>query len=456
VQYGHLQRNLDQRISQGENLLGPASSAAKLAGIAAARQGDWPQAARQFQQALQRQPLDPETRIYWNNAQIGTSLAINIGVSVPLGSNPDVAQEILLGVAQAQQEFNQRLAASHPQLRLRLQIANDDNSPEIAKAIAQRWVDNPQILGVIGHNASDASVAAAPIYQQGRVVMITPTSFSNLLSPQDEYIFRMVVSIQFLTEALAQQYIHLRPQARIALCSDAKAVDNETFRNQFALYVAKQALTYRQVALVDVPCNFADPNFNATTTVNQLLAARANTVLLAPHVDRVAKALDLARANQGRLQLLGSPTLYTRATFQAGALTQGMILVSPWYPQMLPRHAFLGNAIRLWGQPAEITWRTAMSYDTTALVGFGVERALRSNRTAGQPSRATLQAALRRAQMPGGASGKIQFTGSGERQIFEGFGATLLQMQPKPTARYGYDLVPLPVSTSPEKADLRK
>jgi branched-chain amino acid transport system substrate-binding protein len=453
VQHGQTERELDLRISQGENLLTIGSvSSAKLAGIEAVRQGNLAEAVRHFEQARQQQQHDPETLIYLNNARIGAQPALTIAVSVPLGSNPDVAREILRGVAQAQTEFNQRHdhhRSGHlgHSPRLRVQIANDDNSPRWAVAIAHRWVGNRQIQAVIGHNASDASVAAAPIYQGGKLVMITPTSFADRLSSQGDYIFRMVLSIQFLTEELATQYIHTHPQARIALCSDSQAVDNESFRNRFSNNVDKLSLTYRQAAIVRVDCNFADPNFNPDQMVDKLLKARANTVLLAPHVDRIAKALALARANRGRLQLLASTTLYTRVTLKAGQDVQGLSLVSPWYPNMLPKHPFNPNARTLWGEDADITWRTAMSYDAAQIIGLIIRP------TGSATTRQTLQAALSQVNFPGGATGTIQFTSSGERKIFAGFGA-LLQIQTTPRSRYGIDFIPLPRVDAPNKVDL--
>jgi branched-chain amino acid transport system substrate-binding protein len=456
VQHWYKQRALDLRISQGENLLAPwPANPAKLAGIEAMGQGNWSLATRRFTEAWQADHQDPETLIYLNNAQLGNQPALTIAVSVPLGSNAPVAREILQGVAQAQHQINhsnQELSGGK-RLRLRVQIANDDNLPAWSAAIAQRWVDNRNILAVIGHNASDASVAAAPIYQQGQLVMITPTSFADGLSSQGDYIFRMVLSIRFLTKQLATRYIQAHPQARIALCSDSKAVDNESFRHQFANDVAELILTYEQAALIRVECDFAATNFNPEQMVRELQAAGANTVLLAPHVDRIDKALGVARANRGRLQLLGSTTLYTSLTLKSGQVVQGLSLVSPWYPNMLPRHPFYREAKTLWAGDVDITWRTAMAYDATQLLGRVARPAGMASPT-GTLTRQALQQFLRRVNLPG-ATGKIQFADSGERQIFAGFGA-LLQVQARPGARYGYDFVPLPKTTIPEKTMLQK
>ncbi len=59
--------------------------------------------------------------------------------------------------------------------KLMVIVVNDDNQPQISKEVASKLVKNPDIIAVVGHNASDASLAAAPIYEKGGLVMISPS-----------------------------------------------------------------------------------------------------------------------------------------------------------------------------------------------------------------------------------------------------------------------------------------
>jgi branched-chain amino acid transport system substrate-binding protein len=65
-------------------------------------------------------------------------------------------------------------------------------------------VDNSEVLGVIEHFSSDASLAAAPIYEKNGLVAISATSTSSTLSDAGDYIFRTVTSDRSTTKALAQ------------------------------------------------------------------------------------------------------------------------------------------------------------------------------------------------------------------------------------------------------------
>jgi branched-chain amino acid transport system substrate-binding protein len=440
---------LDERLSRGGKVLVTAmTNADKETGAAAFSRGDFATAVTRFDQALQRYPNDPETLIYLNNARIAKAAnprpALKLVVSVPIGSNTNVAQEILRGVAHAQDTVNHKGGINGRPLQVT--IANDDNSPEVAKAIAARLVKDPQVLAVIGHNSSDASVAAAPIYVQGGLVMVTPTSFSDRLSSMGPYVFRMVPSIRFLADKLATDYIKHHPKAKIAICSDALAVDNESYRNQFANGVLAQRIRNPGVALIQVLCDFSAKNFDPDAAMTTLINRGANTVLLAPHIDRISKATDLARANQGRLKLLASTSLHTAVTLELGrAAVNDLLLAVPWHPSLESSHSFSREAEQLWGGP--VNWRTAMSYDATQTIAAGLRQ------STGQPTspRDSLRDVLRSPDFElAGATGAIRFIQSGERQIASGF-SVLVQVKPVPRSRFGYDFIPLP--PEPELAE---
>ena len=125
------------RISLGNQiLLTSQTTAAKQAGVQAFAKGDYQAAVQNFQDSLQQNRNDPETIIYLNNAIIylnnataSNGSSLKIAVSVPIGSNPNVAQEMLRGVAQAQDEVNN--SGGINRAKLQVEIVNDDNSQEV-------------------------------------------------------------------------------------------------------------------------------------------------------------------------------------------------------------------------------------------------------------------------------------------------------------------------------------
>ncbi|MEO1693232.1 MAG: ABC transporter substrate-binding protein, partial [Cyanobacteria bacterium J06631_6] len=171
-----VQQPIQQRISSGEKILVTANnSVAKQSGVQAFADGDYVTALEQINTSLKSDRNDPEARIYLNNTLAAqTKDHYKIGVSVPIGGNLDVANEILRGVAQAQEETNQ--AGGIDGKLVMVKIANDDNDSDKAIEIAEKFVKDKQITAVIGHNSSNVSTEVAPIYQAEELVMITPTS----------------------------------------------------------------------------------------------------------------------------------------------------------------------------------------------------------------------------------------------------------------------------------------
>jgi branched-chain amino acid transport system substrate-binding protein len=67
---------------------------------------------------------------------------------------------------------------------------DDKNSGEEAASIAQKIVSDKDIIGVIGHFASGVSMAAAPTYQENKVIEISPSASHPDYSGMGTYIFR--------------------------------------------------------------------------------------------------------------------------------------------------------------------------------------------------------------------------------------------------------------------------
>ncbi|HEY9875287.1 MAG TPA: ABC transporter substrate-binding protein [Candidatus Obscuribacterales bacterium] len=419
--------SVGDRLSEGEKILVKGNSTdEKAEGVKAFKDNNFSLTVEKFAASLQKQKNDPETLIYFNNAKIGNKPALKIAVSVPIGSNINVAQEMLRGVAQAQNEIN--INGGINGKLLKVVIANDDNKEEFAQEIARTFVNKTDILAVVGHNSSDASVAAAPIYNKGGLVMITPTSFSDALASSGEYIFRMVPTIRNFTDTLSNYIIKTAKKKNIAVCSSKSARDNESFTNQFINSFRNEGGQY-----IRVNCDFDDSNFNPETLISEIINNKADSLLLAPHVDRIDKAVKMAQANKGRLPLFASPTLYTNKTLEQGQqAVNGLVLVTPWASEQLPNsHPFLATAKNLWG--GNVNWRTAEAYDTTNLIATG----LKKNQT-----REGLKNTITSPNFSvGGVTGHIEFW-RGDRQYVQG-NALLVKVQPNKTAS-DYEFVILP------------
>ncbi|OUL37267.1 ABC transporter substrate-binding protein [Nostoc sp. T09] len=409
---------LDGRISFGEKiLLKPDTNADKKAGgIQAFAKGDCKTAIEKFDAYRKTNPTDPEALIYLNNTkarQKGDRL--KIAVSVPIGNAQNIAEEMLRGVAQAQDEVNQNGGINGKLLEVA--IANDDNDPDIASNIATKFVNNPSIMAVVGHNSSEASNAAGGVYKSKELVMIAPTSFDQNLTDSHKYIFRTAPTNSLLAEKLAKklsdEFIKKASQPNILICIDS-ASGYQQFQDAFRTKIEAAG-----GIINPKDCNISD-NINFNTVISEAKNSSANGLVLAFPGHKIQRGLEVVKANRGQLPLFAYPSLYTEQTLKdAKANVNGMILVVPWHRTAFPNSPFVQNADALWKAP--VNWRTATSYDATQALIAG----LKQNKT-----REGLEKVLHSPSfLADGATGKIQFLPSGDRKDSPMF---LAKVQQKP------------------------
>lgn len=389
------------RISWGEKFLTPGVPAPlKQKGAELLAMEAYPEAVAVLDAARQSDLEDPETLIYLNNARIGATKAYAIAVVVPLDSTLESAQEILRGVAHGQTQINQ--AGGINGTPLKVAIANDSNQPAIAAAIAQALVSNLDVLGVVGHGTSETTIAAAPVYQEGELVMISPTSSAVQLSEFGRYIFRTMPSDRFTARVLSNYMLTQLKKQKVVIFYDPNSSYSLSLRNEF-----KNALFYSKEGQVIHEVDLAGPSFNAYESVEQAIKSGANVIMLASQSAVADRALQVVQMNRRRLPILAGDSLYTRKTLQIGGeAAAGMVLAVPSNILGNAQLPFQRQAKQLWG--VEVGWRTALSYDATQTL----IASLNSN-----ASRRSIQQAL---ATPGfattGATSSVSFLPSGDRE----------------------------------------
>ncbi len=416
-------------LTSGERTLFADSSPAAVAAAELLRQGNFGAAIPVLEMGLQNNRNDPEARIFLNNAraqQRGNPLSL--AVVVPISSNPNRAKETLRGVAQAQEEFFQQGGLGGRLLRL--VIADDGDSPERAAAVAKALVGQPEILGVIGHNASDATLAAAEIYQAAGLAMISSTSTSTRISRLGNAIFRTVPSDQIAGTQLARYVLNKLRLQRVAIFYNPNSAYSSSLRDAFASTLTSEGGT----VLVEFDLTAAD--FNPQASLQRALDQGSQAAFLAPTASVAEKALAVAHENAvlGKpLALVGGDVLFSLTTLKEGGMAvEGLVVAVPWHPDLPRNRAFAQKAAQFWG--GQVSWRTALAYDATRVFLQAIRQ--------GSPSRSAVLAALGNPNflLPDGASGQVRFLPSGDRDAPH----VLVRVQRGHRSGPGYDFVPLP------------
>lgn len=398
----------------------PAFTQAKDAGVAAVNNKKNAEAVTQFSKALQISPNAPETKIYFNNAKIGDGTAYKIAVAVPVQSDPSGALEILRGVAQAQEEVNKTSGING--VPLKVVIADDAGKTENAIQVAQDLSKDEQVLGVVGHYASDSSIATAKVYDAAKLVSISPVSTSTKLTKISPYFFRTVPSDYISARSLADYALQKIQRKQAVIFFNSKSGYSDSLKNEFA---AAFSLGGGSV-VKEIDLSAAD--FSAANALGQ--ATNADVIILAANTDTLDKALQVVQYNPKKLPILGGDDVYTPKTLEVGRQQAlGMVVAVPWHVEAHAREKFAQTSQQMWG--AAVNWRTALAYDAAQ----SLVTALKTS-----PNRMGVKDALAASGFQAvGGSGVVRFQPSGDRNA----GIQLVQVVAGRKSGFGFDFMPV-------------
>lgn len=423
---------ISRTISSGEKILTTPGKLTwlKQAGVNEINTDNFGKAKGLLKDYLKKEPNDPEALIYLNNARIGKNYSYTIATSVPISSDINTALEILRGVAQAQDEINK--AGGINGVPLRVLIADDNNNPNFAKQIAEKFIQNSKILGVVGHYSSDDTLAAGEVYNSGKLVVISPVSTLLTRKGFSKYIFCTVPSDAVAARALADYMLNRLGKKKAAVFYSSKSESSQSLKGKFVSAIASSKGQLANELVFDL----SNSNFDANQSVEQAIQQGAEVLVLLANTEELDKALLVVKANNKRLPLLAGDDVYTSKVLKEGAEDAvGMIVSVPWHILAEPKSNFEKNFVttskNIWQAP--INWRTAMSYDAT----LGLISAIKQNP---KPTREGIAETLLSKGFTG-ATGEIKFS-SGERSQKVNQLVKIIKTGSSSSSGYGYDFVP--------------
>jgi eukaryotic-like serine/threonine-protein kinase len=426
-------------LSCGEKILVTTSSPrSKQKGVEEFAKSNYQSAFDLFKKSwAEEDSIDPETLIYMNNAFLQARNAdyYTIAVAVPIlkdrdGSvvNADSAKELLRGVAQAQTQVNLGTIAANERNKsfpdqsfleaksingkgLRVVIADDANVKKEAIKRADSLVKQPDILGVVGHYASEMTVATVDIYDQNNLVLVSPASTTEELTEKHRKIFfRTSYSSRFAAQTLAK-YLRSAGKNQATVLYNPGSSSGSYFTRDFKRYFQDDK-TGKIVRIRDFDLSKKD--FNAQTALNEIQRTGETAIVLSPDgqiTNALNKAIAIVKANRDRNWIAGIWVLYKWRTLEAVSQLKSfkkLVVSVPWHPLTSVNKKFPQQAQKLWG--GTVNTDTALAYDATAALIKAMEMQQK-------PSREGMQKTI---SMPNftveGGTGTIQFGTDGDRK----------------------------------------
>ena len=147
---------------------------------------------------------------------------IHIAMAGPLtGPSATIGRSYLQGIRLCLDEVN--AAGGVHGRRVTLDIFDDQNRPELAAEMAESIAADSRILGVVGHQFSDCSIAAGVVYERVGVPAITPGSTNVSLTRNNGWYFRTVFNDQLQGHFVANYVKKIFSEQRLSIISSKGA-----------------------------------------------------------------------------------------------------------------------------------------------------------------------------------------------------------------------------------------
>jgi len=429
-------------------------------------------AVKLLKQSWQQDGADPETLIYLNNALLEATKSdyYTIAVAVPIVRHKDgsvkhreLAQELLRGIAHAQTEVNLDLFQDDDKLPgkdvingksikgkgLKVIIADDTNIPSEAIQRAKALVKERNILGVVGHYASDMTIPTVDIYNRNKLVLISSGSTTEELTehPRD-FFLRTVASAKIEAQSLVD-YLVKNGHQKAAGFYNPKSPFTHSFWQEF-----KEQFTNQGGVLVDIKHDdISKPNFDAKQAIEEIRQTQDTAIVLIPDgqvTDAFTNAIDMIKENNGRNVIVGSWGLARPKTLalENPDLFENLVVSVPWHHVNTANPQVTQDAQTLWGKSFtslweksfnSLTFRSALTYDATRGLITAIEKQ-------NNPTRLGMQQTLRSDDFSAdGVTGKIEFEPvNGNRKNPS---RILVHVVPCPNQDHGLEFVPLEYSS---------
>lgn len=228
----------------------------------------------------------------------GKSEPIKIGFAGPLsGKNSEFGTEGRNGVIFAVEAANRNGGIAGRTVTL---LTNDDKSDAAAAIKGDLRLIEEGVIAIIGHMTSAMSMAVMDIMNREKIVMISPTTSTELLSGIDDYFIRVLGTTKTEARSLAEHAVNNFNTKNVSYIYDLsnKAYTESWVRNFKSSHIALGGREIKSVTFF----SGAQPEY--TVLVEKLLADPVDAVCIAANASDTAMLCQQIRKKNTTLKIL--------------------------------------------------------------------------------------------------------------------------------------------------------
>jgi branched-chain amino acid transport system substrate-binding protein len=247
-----------------------------------------------------------------------------IGLQAPLTGSQSQYGELFRNGAQLMVDAVNAQGGVHGR-KVRLALEDSKGDPKEGVAIAQKFAEDPRVLGVIGDFGSSVSMAAAEVYARAGLPQLTPSSshpdFTRISKWQFRNIFTQAHEGRFTAQWLREAGV--RSAAVLALQNDFGQAVTDNFARNF------EALQGKVVARELVVPGTRD--FRATLT--RIARGKPDAIFLGLFYEEGALVMQQARQLGLDVRFFSGAGIYSPRLIELGGkAVDGLQLTSGFYP----------------------------------------------------------------------------------------------------------------------------
>lgn len=282
-------------------------------------------------------------------------------------------------------------------------VSGDDlGDPKEAVLVAQKYIDDPEILFVNGHMFSGATLAAGPMYEGAGLPMISPSATNPDISALGDFIWRICMTDAVQGEGLAKYTLNDLGISKVAIFHD----DGDYGRGLADTYEAAFKAAGGEVVARE-QYTAGDAEFKAQLT--KIKQAGPELIFLSGYYPEGSKIVQQAAELGIQVTWLGSDGYASdELATLGGAAVEGMLVSTFFdYSKSDPAVQAFVTAYKAKFADANPDWFAASAYDVVKMVAAAATQA-------GTNDRAAINAALATIGTYEGITGAITFDESGD------------------------------------------
>ena len=203
-----------------------------------------------------------------------------------------------------------------------LEVMDDKTDPKEAAIVANKLAEDKEIVAVVGHFNSSATLAGAPIYNKAGVVEISPGSSSSAVTDAGDYTFRVITTDAFQGQYLAEWAIVESGFEKIAIL-----YENSDYGKGLSDVVVEKAVELGGTIVVNesyLPGETTD--FNAILT--NVKTAEPDVIFIGGLYNEAALIAKQAKQQGLDVPFMGVDAIYSDALIELGGeAAEGILLM---------------------------------------------------------------------------------------------------------------------------------